>query len=257
MEYIIIRIVSLIASGLTLFSGFGLGTILVPVFVLFFPIDLAIALTAIVHFLNNIFKLVLLGKNADKKIVIRFGIPSIAAAFIGATVLLLITDMQPLFQYSISNKIFMVMPVKLIIGILLLFFAMFDIVPRFASLQFDKRYLPLGGILSGFFGGLSGNQGALRSAFLIRANLTKEAFIASGVVIACLIDISRLLVYSQHIISFGDKFNYTLIIAASLSAFTGAFVGNRFLKKITIVTIQYIVAVMLFVFAVLLMIGII
>jgi len=257
MEYIIICIVSLIASGLTLFSGFGLGTILVPVFVLFFPIDLAIALTAIVHFLNNIFKLVLLGKNADKKIVIRFGIPSIAAAFIGATVLLLITDMQPLFQYSISNKIFMVMPVKLIIGILLLFFAMFDIVPRFASLQFDKRYLPLGGILSGFFGGLSGNQGALRSAFLIRANLTKEAFIASGVVIACLIDISRLLVYSQHIISFGDKFNYTLIIAASLSAFTGAFVGNRFLKKITIVTIQYIVAVMLLVFAVLLMIGII
>ena len=257
MEYIIICIVSLIASGLTLFSGFGLGTILVPVFVLFFPIDLAIALTAIVHFLNNIFKLVLLGKNADKKIVIRFGIPSIAAAFIGATVLLLITDMQPLFQYSISNKIFMVMPVKLIIGILLLFFAMFDIVPRFASLQFDKRYLPLGGILSGFFGGLSGNQGALRSAFLIRANLTKEAFIASGVVIACLIDISRLLVYSQHIISFGDKFNYTLIIAASLSAFTGAFVGNRFLKKITIVTIQYIVAVMLLVFAVLLMLGII
>ena len=257
MEYIIICIVSLIASGLTLFSGFGLGTILVPVFVLFFPIDLAIALTAIVHFLNNIFKLVLLGKNADKKIVIRFGIPSIAAAFIGATVLLLITDMQPLFQYSISNKIFMVMPVKLIIAILLLFFAMFDIVPRFASLQFDKRYLPLGGILSGFFGGLSGNQGALRSAFLIRANLTKEAFIASGVVIACLIDISRLLVYSQHIISFGDKFNYTLIIAASLSAFTGAFVGNRFLKKITIVTIQYIVAVMLLVFAVLLMIGII
>ena len=134
---------------------------------------------------------------------------------------------------------------------------MFDIVPRFASLQFDKRYLPLGGILSGFFGGLSGNQGALRSAFLIRANLTKEAFIASGVVIACLIDISRLLVYSQHIISFGDKFNYTLIIAASLSAFTGAFVGNRFLKKITIVTIQYIVAVMLLVFAVLLMLGII
>jgi len=257
MEYIIICIVSLIASGLTLFSGFGLGTILVPVFVLFFPIDLAIALTAIVHFLNNIFKLVLLGKNADKKIVIRFGIPSIAAAFIGATVLLLITDMQPLFQYSISNKIFMVMPVKLIIGILLLFFAMFDIVPRFASLQFDKKYLPLGGILSGFFGGLSGNQGALRSAFLIRANLTKEAFIASGVVIACLIDISRLLVYSQHIISFGDKFNYTLIIAASLSAFTGAFVGNRFLKKITIVTIQYIVAVMLLVFAVLLMLGII
>lgn len=54
MEYIIVCIVALLGSGLTLFSGFGLGTILVPVFALFFPIDLAIALTAIVHFLNNL-----------------------------------------------------------------------------------------------------------------------------------------------------------------------------------------------------------
>ena len=29
-------------------------------------------------------------------------------------------------------------------------------------LEFDRRYLPLGGLLSGFFGGLSGHQGALR-----------------------------------------------------------------------------------------------
>ena len=33
---------------------------------------------------------------------------------------------------------------------------------------------------SGFFGGLSGMQGALRSAFLARAGLSKEAFVASG-----------------------------------------------------------------------------
>ncbi|MEQ3690641.1 MAG: sulfite exporter TauE/SafE family protein, partial [Flavobacterium sp.] len=67
MDYFIICIVSLLGSGLTLFSGFGLGTILLPVFALFFPVEIAITLTAIVHFLNNIFKLVLLGKYADKK----------------------------------------------------------------------------------------------------------------------------------------------------------------------------------------------
>jgi uncharacterized protein len=52
MEYIVVCIASLVASGLTFFSGFGLGTILVPVFTLFFPIEIAIALTAIVIFLN-------------------------------------------------------------------------------------------------------------------------------------------------------------------------------------------------------------
>ena len=257
MDYIIICLAALIGSGLTLFSGFGLGTILVPVFAIFFPIEIAIALTAIVHFLNNLFKLGLLGKKANRNVVLRFGIPSIVAAFGGAYVLTLITEMQPLFQYTVFNKTFVVMPVKLTIAILLIVFALFDIVPRLVRLQFDKRYLPLGGILSGFFGGLSGNQGALRTAFLIRAGLTKEAFIATGVVIACLIDISRLTVYSKQIINIGDRFNFPLIIAATLSAFTGAFIGNKFLKKITISTVQYVVATMLFIFAILLGLGII
>ena len=257
MDYIIICLAALIGSGLTLFSGFGLGTILVPVFAIFFPIEIAIALTAIVHFLNNLFKLGLLGKKANRNVVLRFGIPSIVAAFGGAYVLTLITEMQPLFQYTVFNKTFVVMPVKLTIAILLIVFALFDIVPRLVRLQFDKRYLPLGGILSGFFGGLSGNQGALRTAFLIRAGLKKEAFIATGVVIACLIDISRLTVYSKQIINIGDRFNFPLIIAATLSAFTGAFIGNKFLKKITISTVQYVVATMLFIFAILLGLGII
>jgi uncharacterized membrane protein YfcA len=149
------------------------------------------------------------------------------------------------------------MPVKLTIAILLSVFALFDILPKLTKLQFDKKYLPLGGLLSGFFGGLSGNQGALRTAFLIRANLTKEAFIATGVVIAVLIDISRLTVYTKQILSIGDNFNYPLIISATLSAFGGAFIGNRLLKKVTINAIQYIVATMLFIFALLLGLGII
>ena len=52
MELVIIPIVAFLVSVLTFFSGFGLGTILTPAFMLFFPIDLAIGLTGIVHFLN-------------------------------------------------------------------------------------------------------------------------------------------------------------------------------------------------------------
>jgi len=257
MEYIVICLVAFLGSGLTLFSGFGLGTLLVPVFGLFFSIDIAIVLTAIVHFLNNLFKLFLVGKNADKNIIVKFGIPSIIAAFIGAYVLSYLSDLNPVYTYHIQEKTIEVMPIKLVIGILLIFFALFDIIPRLSNLQFDKKYLPLGGILSGFFGGLSGNQGALRSAFLIRSNLSKEAFIGTGVVIACLIDISRLSIYSKQIINSHSYINFSIVLLATLSAFLGAYIGNKLIKKITIKILQQLVAIMLIIFALLLIVGII
>ena len=43
--------------GLTMFSGFGLCTLLMPVFALFFPIKTAVAATALVHGANSIFKI--------------------------------------------------------------------------------------------------------------------------------------------------------------------------------------------------------
>jgi len=256
-EYIIICLFALIGSGLTFFSGFGLGTILVPVFAILFPIELAIALTAIVHFLNNIFKLTLIGKNASRQIIFKFGLPAIFSAFLGAYLLTFIADIEPLYSYSISTITFYITPIKLTIALLLSVFALLDIIPKLNKLNFDQKYIPLGGILSGFFGGLSGNQGALRTAFLIRANLTKESFIATSVVIAVLIDISRLAVYSADILKLGNRIDYTLLISATLSAFTGAIIGNRVLKKITIKTLQFVVGIMLFVFSILLGLGII
>lgn len=257
MDYLIICLVALLGSALTFFSGFGLGTLLVPVFAIFFPIDIAIVLTAIVHFLNNLFKLTLVGKHADRAVVLRFGIPAILASLLGAYALTLLTDMQPLTEYNALGKTFVITPVKLTIAVLLAVFALFDIIPKLARMSFPQKYLPVGGLLSGFFGGISGNQGALRSAFLIRADLTKEAFIATGVVIAVLVDISRLTVYSDKILQSGNKIDYRLIALATLSAFTGAYLGNKLLKKITVKALQVIVGVMLFVFAILLGVGVI
>ena len=257
MDYILICLVAFLGSGLTLFSGFGLGTLLVPVFALFFPIDITIAITAVVHFLNNVFKLALLGKYADRQIVIRFGIPSVLAAFAGAYLLIMLKDLKPVAEYFIQTKTFYITPVKLTIGILLIFFSLFDIIPMLTKIQFDKKYLAPGGIVSGFIGGLSGNQGALRSAFLIRAGLSKEVYIATGVAIACITDIARLTVYSSEIFRKQSSFDYPLIIAAVISAFAGAYLGNKYLKKVTIKTLQYFVATMLIIFGILLSLGII
>src|SRR5688572_25931055 len=190
MEILIISLAAFLIAVLTFFSGFGLGTLLTPVFMIFFPVDLAIALTGVVHFFNNIFKLILVGKKADKQVLLRFGIPAVIAAFAGAWLLLQITDLQPLFSYSIGSKKIEVFPVKFIIAILLVVFAAIELIPYFSKLQFGKNKLPVGGILSGFFGGLSGVQGALRSAFLIRAGLSKEAFIATAVVVSTFVDLT-------------------------------------------------------------------
>lgn len=250
MEYIIISLAAFLTSGLTLFSGFGLGTLLMPVFAIFFPIHIAVGMTALVHFANNIFKLALVGKNADKSTVVRFGLPAILSAFLGAFLLQWLSSLQPLFSYSLFANNLQIMPVKLIIAILMLLFALFELLPQFEKLSFPKKYLPLGGVLSGFFGGLSGHQGALRSAFLIKTGLSKESFIGTGVVIACLIDVTRLSVYSSHFAITGIEDNWTLLIIATMSAFFGAFIGNRLVKKITLSTVKIIVAIMLLLIAV-------
>lgn len=128
-------------------------------------------------------------------------------------------------------------------------FALFEIIPALDRMAFSRKYLPLGGAISGFFGGLSGHQGALRSAFLIKCGLTKESFIATGVVVACVVDVSRLLGYGSKLSRIVEGGSIPLILAAVLSAFLGAFIGNRLLGKVTIRVVQLLVAVMLFAIA--------
>jgi len=250
MEIVLLSVTAFLVSILTFFSGFGLGTILTPVFMIFFPVDLAIALTGVVHFCNNIFKLVLVGKDADRSVLIRFGIPAVIAAFIGAWLLLQITDLQPLFSYRLNGKTIDVYPVKFIVAILLIIFALIELIPYFSKLQFGKDKLPVGGILSGFFGGLSGNQGALRSAFLIKAGLSKEAFIGTAVVVSTFVDFTRLSVYASRFAATGISENLSVIIPVTLAAIAGAYIGNKLLKKVTLQFIQRLVAVLLIIISI-------
>lgn len=249
MEILIIALVAFATSLLTFFSGFGLGTILMPVLAIFFPVDLAIALTGVVHFCNNLFKMALVGKHTDRQVLLRFGIPAIFASFVGAWLLMQISGFQPLFCYHLGDKQFDVTPVKLVIAALLLFFSLFEVIPRFQKIQFGKNKLILGGILSGFFGGLAGIQGALRSAFLIKAGLLKEAYIATGVVIASLVDFTRLAVYAERFTTAGLHENIVLIVSAIASAILGAVIGKKLLKKITLQFVQVFVAIMLILIA--------
>ncbi len=245
MEIVIIGLAAFFTAILTFFSGFGLGTILTPVFVIFFPVDVAIALTGVVHFSNNLFKIVLVGKSADRTVLLRFGIPAVISAIVGAWLLLQITTLPSLYTYELWGRILVITPLKLIISLLLIFFSILEISPSFKKIQFGKDKLFIGGILSGFFGGLTGIQGAIRSAFLIKSGLTKEAFIATGVVIASLVDFTRLTVYASRFAAASLHQNIALLLTATLAAIAGAYIGKRLLKKVTLRSIQLIVAVLL------------
>ena len=246
MDYALITLTALVVSGLTLFSGFGLGTVLMPAFALFFPVPTAIAATAVVHLANNLFKLGLVGKQADWRVVVRFSLPAALAAVLGASALVGFAGLPILTSYELFGEVFNVTPVKLVIGSLIIVFAVLELSPAFAALAIPPKYLPLGGILSGFFGGLSGNQGAFRSAFLIKSGLNKEAFIGTGVVSAVIVDTVRLTIYGVS--SFTASFNALprevvgLVVAATLAAFAGAFIGARLLTKVTLRAVQIIVA---------------
>ena len=254
MSYLLICLVALLASGLTLLSGFGLGTLLLPAFALFFPVDQAIALTAVVHLLNGLFKLGLVGRHAQWRVLLRFGAPALLAALAGAWLLTRLGRAGTSFEYELSGFALVTSPVKLIIGALLLF-ASIELLPRLRDIGFPPRYLPLGGALSGFFGGLSGMQGALRSAFLVRAGLSKEAFVGTGAAIAALIDVARLGVYWPALAATAGELDYALLSAAVLSAFAGAALGNRYLRKATMPGIQRLVALLLALVAIGLMAG--
>lgn len=256
MSYLVICGLALVASCLTFFSGFGLGTLLLPAFALQFPIDQAVGMTAVVHLLNSLFKLVLVGRHADRRAVLRFGVPAIAAALLGAWALQWLTRLAPLHQYVAFGHVLEVTPVKLVVGLLLLVFSLFEALPRLRGVTFPPSWMPVGGLLSGFFGGLAGMQGALRSAFLVHSGLSKEAFIATGVVTAVLVDVSRLTVYTQSLAQVQSAADFPLLAAAVASAFLGALAGNRFLGHVTMPGIQRLVAALLFLAALGLMLGV-
>lgn len=243
MATLIIAVVAFGASALTFFSGFGLGTLLLPAFALFYAVEVAVASTAMVHFLNGLFKLALVGRHANRGTVLRFGLPAIGAAVLGAWVLVRLADVRPLATYEVLGAEAQPHPVKIAVGMVMLLAVAVELVPRLAAATVPPKYLPLGGVVSGFLGGLSGMQGALRSAFLVRLNLTKEAFIGTGVVVAVLVDISRLGVYARGMVDQRAAVDYLTLGVAVLAAFAGAVIGNRFLRKLTMRTVQRIVGV--------------
>jgi lysophospholipase L1-like esterase/uncharacterized membrane protein YfcA len=250
MTFLFIAAVAFAVSFLTLFSGFGLGTLLLPAFAIVFPLDVAVAATAVVHMFNNIFKVGLLYRHVVPKVLLRFGVPAVLAAFVGAAILAGLAGQEPLLVWHLGPREAVVTPISLVMGLMILTFATLDLVPSMAKVRFDPRWLPLGGTLSGFFGGLSGHQGALRAAFLSPLELSPAAFASTQAVLATMVDASRLLIYglaffSGRMAGVSTRAQWALVGVATLSAFGGALLGRRLLPKMTVGMVRMITGCLL------------
>lgn len=248
MDIALIAIVAALASALTLYSGFGLGTILLPVFAIFFPAPVAVAATGVVHLLNNVFKGTLLWQRADWATVLKFGLPAVPAAIVGAWLLAFLGDTPRLFAWSAWGRSFGPTGAGLTLGALMILFAGLELQRWFQELKAPPRLMPVGGLVTGFFGGLTGQQGAFRSIFLLRLGLSAERFIATGTMIAIFVDLSRLTTYAASFTKAGldpSGREGVLVLAGTSAAFVGAYVATRHLEKITIGAIRYGVAALM------------
>ncbi len=225
METLITIAVTFPVAVVTLLTGFGLGTVLTPVFTIFYDVKLAVLMVAIVHLLNNVFKLYLFRAHIDFGIIRRFGLLSIAGAFLGAVL-----------QFYMHGG-----PLKVFLGVVLVILGGIELVPTRKKLILPKKVDFLGGFSSGVLGGLIGNQGAIRSAYLLNYQISKEAFIASATLIASIIDITRIPIYlTSHRQELAAEWAHIAWVVAT--AYCGTLVGKRLLKRIDLGTFKKIVA---------------
>lgn len=216
-----------------------------PAFALFMPLPLAIAATAVVHLANNLFKLALVGRYANWSVVIRFALPAMLAAIVGASLLGAVSGAAPLVTYELAGRAHAITPVKALVGAVIVIFAVLELTGPIKRMSFPPRLLPVGGLISGFFGGLSGNQGAFRSAFLLKTGLDRDAFVGTGAVSSTLVDLTRVAVYGIAFMGSGiaaADLPQELIAAAIVAAFAGSFLAKRLLEKVTMSFVRAIVA---------------
>ena len=178
-SFLLTLLVTFVISTITLLTGFGVGSVLTPTFALFYDVKTAVFLVSIVHVANNLLKYGLFVKHIDRTIVMRFGFISITGALVGSF-------LQGSFQASW---------VRLALALFLIVSGASEFYPRNSSVRILQKYDFVGGFFSGLMGGLIGNQGAIRSAYLLNYRLPKETFIATATSIAILIDLTRIPVY--------------------------------------------------------------
>jgi hypothetical protein len=196
-------------------SGFGIGSLLTPILAAQVGVKTAVAAVSIPHLTGTATRFWRMRRDVDRDVLRRFGIPSAAGGLAGA-----------LLNAWASNP-----TLALVFGGLLVFAGASQISGQADRWRFRGRMAWLAGAASGFFGGLVGNQGGIRSAALLGFDVTKARFVATSTAVALLVDLVRVPVYiyveRDRIAAISG-----LVIVAIAGVIVGTFAGARLLAWI-------------------------
>jgi uncharacterized membrane protein YfcA len=233
MEIALILAIVIIASGVGTMTGFGTSTIMVPIMLLFYPLTQTLFFVGIIHFFGNVWKLLLFRRGLRWRLILSFGIPGIAATFLGASLV-----------FNVSQTV-----LSRILGCFLVPYVIYLFVKSSFMVRPSLLYGACGGALSGFLAGVFGIGGAVRGLFLTAFNLPKVVYITTAGAIAIFIDTTRLATYFAEGARLPTLLLYGLPVFIAAS-FLGAAIAKRIVDKIPQQYFRKIVAVFLLLMAI-------
>jgi uncharacterized membrane protein YfcA len=173
-----VTLVAVVSGATAAVVGFGIGSLLTPLLALRVGMPTAIAAIALPHAAATAFRFWRLRRAVDWSVVRRFGLLSAAGGLVGA-----------LLYTRLGGQ-----SLTLVLAGLLILTGVSGLTALTTRWQ-PARLAGLLGLLSGFFGGLAGNQGGVRSAALLTFRLAPPAFVATATATALLVDLARTPVY--------------------------------------------------------------
>ncbi|MDY9927995.1 sulfite exporter TauE/SafE family protein [Methanosarcina sp.] len=232
-EIILTTLLTLLASIIGTLAGFGISTIMVPILLTVFPLPQTLLLVGIIHWFNDIWKMLLFRKGISWKLFLAFGIPGIFTSFIGSSLSLRIS------QEFLSKAL----------GMFLIAYVIFIIFNRTFKLSERLSVAVSGGALTGFFAGIFGIGGEINAVALSAFNLEKAIYIATAGAISFLIDSTRIATYIEGGVKLDPDIlsGFLVFIPVSL---IGAMIGRKGIEKIPQEKFRNFVAVFIFLFGI-------
>jgi uncharacterized membrane protein YfcA len=175
----LLLILGILTGGTAAIVGFGIGSFLTPILAIKTGFGVAVAAVGIAHFVGSLLRFWLLRKEVNRKVLVSFGILSAVGGLTGA-----------LLQGWAANA-----ALAMVFGGLMVLAGVSNIFDWSEKLNMKGPVSWITGLLSGFFGGLVGNQGGIRAAGLVGFKLTKTQFVATATAVALIVDVFRVPVY--------------------------------------------------------------
>ncbi len=230
---------SVLAGGVAALAGFGIGSLLTPALAVALGTRLAVAVVSVPHLVATAYRLWLLRESIDRRVLLTFGLASAAGGLAGAVI----------HGFATSPLL------SVVLGTLLIFAGASELTGFLRHVQLGGRMALGAGLLSGIFGGLVGNQGGIRSAALLRFDVSGQTLVATATATALLVDLARMPVY---LVTTGVEVveQWPIVVLLTVGVVVGTVAGAPILKRLPDPVFRRLLAVLLIVLGIALVLGI-